>query len=189
VHTGASQIEVFVLFVVNVLQGVKWWNAGVEPEPFELGEHLVTASEKLVVVDRLLAYVRPLGHKVLIFSQMTRVLDILQDYLGYRGVLASAVSGIYERDICCHCQPVQYCDSLSEQVETETEADRLTSCPLETEVMMRVTGSAWPAVHLKQRWWCMSLVRLCWLGNGAEGEAAEKKGFQLKQGSVCVCVL
>ena len=25
------------------------------------------------------------GHKVLMFSQMTRVLDIIQDYLGYRG--------------------------------------------------------------------------------------------------------
>ena len=61
-------------------------DTGVEPEPFELGEHLVTASDKLCVVDQLLAYLRPLGHKVLIYSQMTRVLDILQDYLGYRGV-------------------------------------------------------------------------------------------------------
>ena len=25
------------------------------------------------------------GHRVLMFSQMTRMLDILQDYLGYRG--------------------------------------------------------------------------------------------------------
>ena len=62
-------------------------DTGVEPEPFELGEHLITASDKLCVVDQLLAYLRPLGHKVLIYSQMTRVLDILQDYLGYRGVL------------------------------------------------------------------------------------------------------
>ena len=66
-------------------------NTGVEPEPFELGEHLVTASDKLVVVDQLLAYLRPLGHKVLLFSQMTRVLDILQDYLGYRGAFPSTV--------------------------------------------------------------------------------------------------
>ena len=26
------------------------------------------------------------GHKVLMFSQMTRMLDIIQDYLGYRGI-------------------------------------------------------------------------------------------------------
>ena len=25
------------------------------------------------------------GHKVLMFSQMSRMLDIIQDYLGYRG--------------------------------------------------------------------------------------------------------
>ena len=67
-------------------------NPGVEPEPFELGEHLVTASDKLVVVDQLLAFLRPLGHKVLIFSQMTRVLDILQDYLGYRGTFALCIN-------------------------------------------------------------------------------------------------
>lgn len=58
---------------------------GVEPEPFELGEHLVEASEKLVVIDKLLKYLKTAGHKVLMFSQMTHMLDILQDYLGYRG--------------------------------------------------------------------------------------------------------
>ena len=50
-----------------------------------MGEHLVEASGKLVLMDQLLGYLQPLGHKVLIFSQMTRMLDIVQDYLGYRG--------------------------------------------------------------------------------------------------------
>lgn len=59
--------------------------AGVEPEPFECGEHLVEASGKLVVIDQLLTHLRATGHKVLVFSQMTRMLDILQDYLNYRG--------------------------------------------------------------------------------------------------------
>lgn len=58
---------------------------GIEPEPFELGEHLVEASGKLVLIDRLLNYLQTTGHKVLMFSQMTHMLDILQDYLGYRG--------------------------------------------------------------------------------------------------------
>ena len=57
-----------------------------EPEPFELGEHLVEASGKLVLLDQLLKHLQAHGHKVLLFSQMTRVLDILQDYLGYRGM-------------------------------------------------------------------------------------------------------
>lgn len=59
---------------------------GIEPEPFELGEHLVEASGKLVLIDRLLNYLKNTGHKVLMFSQMTHMLDILQDYLGYRGI-------------------------------------------------------------------------------------------------------
>jgi SNF2 family DNA or RNA helicase len=59
--------------------------AGVEPEPFELGEHLVEASAKLVLIDRLLKWLSAAGHKVLLFSQMTHMLDVIQDYLGYRG--------------------------------------------------------------------------------------------------------
>ena len=44
---------------------------------------LVQASGKLVLVDKLLKRLRQDGHKVLIFSQMTRCLDILSDYLRY----------------------------------------------------------------------------------------------------------
>ncbi|XP_064649880.1 chromodomain-helicase-DNA-binding protein 1-like [Lineus longissimus] len=66
---------------------------GVEPEPFELGEHLVDASAKLITIDRLLAFLKPRGHKVLLFSQMTRMLDIIQDYLGYRGYSYERLDG------------------------------------------------------------------------------------------------
>lgn len=58
---------------------------GVEPEPFELGEHLVDCCGKLHLLDKLLMFLWQNGHKVLLFSQMTRMLDILQDYLGFRG--------------------------------------------------------------------------------------------------------
>lgn len=47
-------------------------------------EDLVNASGKLLVLDRMLADLKRKGHKVLIFSQMTRVLDVLQDYLTLR---------------------------------------------------------------------------------------------------------
>ena len=80
---------------------------GVEPEPFELGEHLVTASDKLLVVDQLLAHLRPLGHKVLIFSQMTRVLDILQDYLGYRGMCITWIIKVCTLPGLSTCVPVK----------------------------------------------------------------------------------
>lgn len=66
---------------------------GVEPEPFEAGEHLVTASGKLIVLDALLRRLHAGGHRVLVFSQMTRMLDILQDYVTYRGYKYERLDG------------------------------------------------------------------------------------------------
>ncbi|XP_050968849.1 chromodomain-helicase-DNA-binding protein 1-like [Labeo rohita] len=66
---------------------------GVEPEPFEMGEHLVEASGKLSLLDTMLAYLQEWGHRVLLFSQMTRMLDILQDYLEYRGYSYERLDG------------------------------------------------------------------------------------------------
>uniref|UniRef100_I3M906 Chromodomain helicase DNA binding protein 1 like n=2 Tax=Ictidomys tridecemlineatus TaxID=43179 RepID=I3M906_ICTTR len=58
---------------------------GVEPEPFEVGDHLIEASGKLHLLDKLLAFLHSRGHRVLLFSQMTQMLDILQDYMDYKG--------------------------------------------------------------------------------------------------------
>ncbi|OWF36362.1 Chromodomain-helicase-DNA-binding protein 1-like [Mizuhopecten yessoensis] len=66
---------------------------GVEPEPFLLGEHLVEASGKLVLIDKLLSHLKQTGHKVLLFSQMTHMLDIIQDYLGYRDYTYERLDG------------------------------------------------------------------------------------------------
>ncbi|XP_038057160.1 chromodomain-helicase-DNA-binding protein 1-like [Patiria miniata] len=66
---------------------------GVEPEPFQLGEHLVDSSGKLHLLDQLLTFLKQRDHKVLLFSQMTRMLDILQDYLGYRGYSYERLDG------------------------------------------------------------------------------------------------
>ncbi|XP_024010779.1 probable helicase CHR10 [Eutrema salsugineum] len=57
---------------------------GIEPEPFEEGEHLVQASGKLLVLDQLLKRLHDIGHRVLLFSQMTSTLDILQDFMELR---------------------------------------------------------------------------------------------------------
>ncbi|CAI9271173.1 unnamed protein product [Lactuca saligna] len=58
--------------------------AGIEPEPYEDGEHLVQASGKLVVLDQLLQKLHTFGHRVLLFAQMTHTLDVLQDYMELR---------------------------------------------------------------------------------------------------------
>jgi len=49
------------------------------------GSHLVDNCGKLVLLDKLLARLKANGHRVLIFSQMTRMLDVLDDYLVSRG--------------------------------------------------------------------------------------------------------
>ncbi|CAH9112666.1 unnamed protein product [Cuscuta epithymum] len=57
---------------------------GIEPEPYEEGEHLVLGSGKLLILDCLLQKLHVSGHRVLLFAQMTQTLDILQDYLELR---------------------------------------------------------------------------------------------------------
>ncbi|CAE7308793.1 CHR5, partial [Symbiodinium microadriaticum] len=46
---------------------------------------LVLASGKFKLLDRMLPRLKAQGHKVLIFSQMTQLLDILHDYLLHKG--------------------------------------------------------------------------------------------------------
>ncbi|CAI0438785.1 unnamed protein product [Linum tenue] len=57
---------------------------GIEPEPYEEGEHLVQACGKLLILDHILHKLHASGHRVLLFAQMTNTLDILQDYLELR---------------------------------------------------------------------------------------------------------
>ena len=46
---------------------------------------LVTSSGKMMLLDQLLTKLKRDGHRVLIFSQMVKMLDILGDYMDYRG--------------------------------------------------------------------------------------------------------
>ncbi|KAM0788448.1 hypothetical protein ACM66B_001582 [Microbotryomycetes sp. NB124-2] len=64
-----------------------------ESEPFEVAEHIVAASSKLVLLDKLLADIIPKGEKVLIFSGFTRMLDILEDFMGLRGYKYARLDG------------------------------------------------------------------------------------------------
>ncbi|KAE8553452.1 chromatin remodeling complex Adenosinetriphosphatase [Talaromyces marneffei ATCC 18224] len=58
---------------------------GAEPgPPYTTDEHLVDNSGKMVVLDKILNRMKKQGSRVLIFSQMSRVLDILEDYCVFR---------------------------------------------------------------------------------------------------------
>lgn len=39
-----------------------------EPMPYEIGEHIVASSSKLIAIDKILADILPKGERVLIFS-------------------------------------------------------------------------------------------------------------------------
>ncbi|CBI26103.3 hypothetical protein VitviT2T_006364 [Vitis vinifera] len=67
---------------------------GAEPgPPYTTGEHLITNSGKMVLLDKLLPKLKERDSRVLIFSQMTRLLDILEDYLMFRGYLYCRIDG------------------------------------------------------------------------------------------------
>ncbi|KAK4425804.1 putative chromatin-remodeling complex ATPase chain [Sesamum alatum] len=67
---------------------------GAEPgPPYTTGEHLIENAGKMVLLDKLLPKLKERDSRVLIFSQMTRLLDILEDYLMFRGYYYCRIDG------------------------------------------------------------------------------------------------
>ncbi|XP_045832720.1 ISWI chromatin-remodeling complex ATPase CHR11-like isoform X1 [Trifolium pratense] len=67
---------------------------GAEPgPPYTTGDHLITNAGKMVLMDKLLPKLKERDSRVLIFSQMTRLLDILEDYLMFRGYQYCRIDG------------------------------------------------------------------------------------------------
>lgn len=65
---------------------------------------LVSACGKMILLDAMLLRLKERGHRVLIFSQMTRVLDILEDYLnlkdyGFERIDGSVTGALRQRSI------------------------------------------------------------------------------------------
>ena len=54
---------------------------------------LRTSSAKMQLLAKLLPKLRARGHRVLLFCQMTRMLDVLEDWLRFSGVGLSSVEG------------------------------------------------------------------------------------------------
>lgn len=67
---------------------------GAEPgPPYTTGEHLVETAGKMVLLDKLLPKLKQRQSRVLIFSQMTRLLDILEDYCQFRSYQYCRIDG------------------------------------------------------------------------------------------------
>ena len=67
---------------------------GAEPgPPYTTDEHLVFNAGKMVMLDKLLVRLKKAGSRVLIFSQMSRLLDILEDYCVFRDFKYCRIDG------------------------------------------------------------------------------------------------
>ncbi|THC91054.1 hypothetical protein EYZ11_009476 [Aspergillus tanneri] len=54
---------------------------------------MITSSGKMMLLDQLLAKLKRDGHRVLIFSQMVKMLDLLGEYMEYRGYTYQRLDG------------------------------------------------------------------------------------------------
>jgi chromodomain-helicase-DNA-binding protein 4 len=82
-------------------------HCGAADEVFNL---LVGASGKLQLLQKLLPKLKEEGHRVLLFSQMTRMLDILEDFLSHLGYSFSRCSTL-TKHTWCECGSSSLCFS------------------------------------------------------------------------------
>jgi SWI/SNF-related matrix-associated actin-dependent regulator of chromatin subfamily A member 5 len=74
--------------------------------PYTTDEHLVHNAGKMVILDKLLKRMKENGSRVLIFSQMSRMLDILEDYCHFRQYRESSMLSSYFLNLSC---ALEYC--------------------------------------------------------------------------------
>jgi len=60
---------------------------------YKIDEEVIGVCGKMKVMDQMINALVKEGHKVLIFSQMTRMMDILGDYLNWRNIKFSRLDG------------------------------------------------------------------------------------------------
>ncbi|KAL3940358.1 MAG: hypothetical protein SGARI_000994, partial [Bacillariaceae sp.] len=63
------------------------------PEGYHINEKIIRSSTKVELLDRMLPKLKAAGHRVLMFTQMTAVMTILEDYFSYRGYLSLRLDG------------------------------------------------------------------------------------------------
>eukprot|EP00758_Cryptobia_borreli_P005328 Tbor_TRINITY_DN4843_c0_g1::TRINITY_DN4843_c0_g1_i1::g.1359::m.1359 len=83
-----SQLSNVMMQLRKVCNHPFLFDGGEDGPPFITNDTIITASGKMVLLDKLLKKLyneREAKHKVLLFCQMTKMLDIIEDYLIYKG--------------------------------------------------------------------------------------------------------
>ncbi|XP_058829713.1 probable global transcription activator SNF2L1 isoform X2 [Topomyia yanbarensis] len=92
--TGYSYMSMHTLFpYLREVTLHPYLMPGAEPEPYIMGQHLVEASSRMIVLDSLLTKLKNRGSRVLIFSQFVMALNIIDDYLVWKGYKFSRLTG------------------------------------------------------------------------------------------------
>jgi len=81
------------LFLLNGIEEEYREKQKSEGQVMPEGDLLASASGKLVLLDKLLPRLKENGHRILIFSQFTMMLDVLEDYLSSREVNFERIDG------------------------------------------------------------------------------------------------
>lgn len=63
------------------------------PQGYHINDTIIRSSGKLELLDRMLPKLKAAGHRVLMFTQMTAVMTILEDYFFYRNYLSLRLDG------------------------------------------------------------------------------------------------
>ena len=63
------------------------------PEGYHINDVMIRSSGKFALLDQMLPKLKVAGHRCLIFTQMTAVMTILEDYFRFRGYLSLRLDG------------------------------------------------------------------------------------------------
>jgi len=63
------------------------------PNGYLIDDNIIKSAGKLELLDRMLPKLKATGHRVLMFTQMTAVMTVLEDYLAYRGYASLRLDG------------------------------------------------------------------------------------------------
>ncbi|KAK0451185.1 P-loop containing nucleoside triphosphate hydrolase protein [Desarmillaria tabescens] len=83
----------FILMQLRMLCDHPYLLPDAQPDPYTKGEHIVASSSKMIAIDKILADVLPKGERVIIFSQWTGMLDLLEDFMVLRNIRFARLDG------------------------------------------------------------------------------------------------
>lgn len=67
-------------------------------EGYHINEDIIRTSGKMELMDRMLPKLKAAGHRVLMFTQMTKMMPILEDYFAFRGFSSLRLDGSTSAD-------------------------------------------------------------------------------------------